>query len=210
MLTTLKATIQNDVEYKGALESALETLYENNDDVKSIFLDDPEAIVIGAENDPKIAELVENIPDDASEETAEITDKDIEEIAENYIPESIIGVIESVTDSAEDGDSGDDEEYEDTDISDLLEDTEMVDFIIESEIEDADDKDPKAEPKGDHFKNIEGDEQDEIEDEDDKDPKAEPKSDHFKNIEGEKQDEICDVKESYDELIEDFGLENLF
>lgn len=50
-------------------------------DVKDLFLDDPETALIGAEEDPEIAQLVNTIPeyDDHDEET----EREIEKLTEN-------------------------------------------------------------------------------------------------------------------------------
>ena len=50
-----------------------------DDDLRDTFLDDPEAAVIGAENDPGISKFIESIPED--DELEPLSNKDIEKIA---------------------------------------------------------------------------------------------------------------------------------
>lgn len=108
MLQTLKAKMRNDVMFNGALESALYRLTEStDDDIKDIFLDDPEAIVIGAEDDPKIEKIVDSIPEDVDEDTKEVTAKDIEDLVENYVPNSKLGYF--VFNESDSCDCGDDD-----------------------------------------------------------------------------------------------------
>ena len=194
MLTTLKAKMRNEVEFKTSLESALEYVSENGDDIKDVFLDDPDAMVIGAENDPDIAKLVDSLPDDVNEEINEITEKDIEDIVEGFVPMS--SLLEDVAGSAEDGDAGsedaDGKPAKDMSETDVGEDQE--------DIEDAPDKDPVKEEFDNinlfdlleaDFDNILADEQDEAEDAPDKDPvKGKPEC---KNIDGEDQEDIEDA-----------------
>lgn len=63
-----------------AYERILENSIDNNDDIKDVFLDDPEAMAIGGENDPKIAKFIESIPED--DEAEPVTNEDIEKIEE--------------------------------------------------------------------------------------------------------------------------------
>jgi len=210
MLTTLKAKMRNDVEFRTSLEAASEYISENIDDIKDIFLDDPDALIIGAENDPEIAKLVDSLPDDPDVE--EVTAKDIEDLVEGFIPETML--TESVTTEAiekghEDGDSGDEdedekkednkvmEELEDFDFDDLMEaDFENILATKQDEVEDAPDKTPTKSKPCD--KNIDGEDQEEIEDAPDKAPtKSTPDT---TNIKGEKQDTIEDVGESFDDF----------
>jgi len=54
VLTTLKAKMRNDVEFRTSLEAASEYISENNDDIKDIFLDDDEG-EIGFNLDTKVS-----------------------------------------------------------------------------------------------------------------------------------------------------------
>lgn len=216
MLTTLKAMMRNDVEFKSSLESSIDTVVENNDDIRSIFLDNPDAMVIGAENDPEIKKLVDSLPDDVNEETNDVTDKDIEDIIEGFVPMSML--TEAIDDGAEDYDAGDfdddgdyDQEVSETDLGedqDDIEDAADKSPVKESDDSDDDDDDESDDDDDDEsddddldddfdfdliesVDNILGDKQDEIEDAPDKDPtKSQPYSD---NIDGEDQDDIEDA-----------------
>ena len=182
MLTTLKEIIRNDVEFGTSLESAMEHISESGDDIKDVFLDDPDAMVIGAENDPEIAKLVNSLPDDVNEEVNDITEKDIADIVEGFVPMSFIPTMEDVDGSAEDGDPGDndeDEPYEDMSDVDTGED--------QDDIEDAPDDDPIEEGIDDidvDFDNLlesdseddDSDSEDSDDDDDDDDKKSKKKS----------------------------------
>ena len=213
MLTTLKAKMRNDVEFGTSLEAASEYISENNDDIKDVFLDDFDALVIGAENDPEIAKLVDSLPDDPDVEVVTASDiEKIEDLVEGFIPESVLtegSVTESIEDGYEDGDVGDadeDEEEEENEVFEELEDIELDDLMEadfdnilatkQDEVEDAPDKDPvKSEP---FEKNIDGEKQDDIEDAPDATPaKSTPNTE---NIKGEKQDTIEDVGESFEDF----------
>lgn len=63
----------------------------SGDNIKDIFLNDPDALAITAENDPEINDFISKIPEDSEGE--ELTDKDIDDIAESMIAEeaSLIG-----------------------------------------------------------------------------------------------------------------------
>lgn len=83
MLESLKRTI-HDEHFVTAMEAAEEKVLNNDDDIKSAFLDDPEQLIDGAEDDPEIAKLVEKIPEDIEPED-EVTEKDIAKVTESYI-----------------------------------------------------------------------------------------------------------------------------
>lgn len=85
MLTELRAMLEghNDVVNPGADELDISGA-RTSDDVKDIFLDNPNAMVIGAETDPEITKFIEKIPVD--EEDRPLTAKEIEELEESVIP----------------------------------------------------------------------------------------------------------------------------
>lgn len=82
MLTNLKRSIRNE-QFMTAMEAVEEKLINDEEDIKGAFLDDPEQLVDGAENDPEIARLVDKIPEDLEPED-EITEKDIAKVTESY------------------------------------------------------------------------------------------------------------------------------
>lgn len=67
-----------------AYDKIMENAIDNNDELKDAFLDDPDAMTIGSENDPKIAEFIESIPEDDDAEP--VTNEDIKKITEGMTP----------------------------------------------------------------------------------------------------------------------------
>lgn len=65
---------------RDAYDQILENTASVDDAIKSQFLDDPEAMAIGGENDPKIAEFIERIPED--DDADPVTNEDIKKITE--------------------------------------------------------------------------------------------------------------------------------
>jgi len=88
MLENLKKQMADDLFYSSSLESAMQQMSEDDEDIKDTMLNDPDALVMGAEDDPEIEKLVDKIPDTSFEDD-EVTDSDIEKITESVIPESI-------------------------------------------------------------------------------------------------------------------------
>ena len=88
MLENLKKQIADDLFYSSALEASMEQIVNDDDDIKDTMLNDPDALVIGAEDDPEIEKLVDKLPDTMFEDD-EVTDSQIENLAEEFIPESI-------------------------------------------------------------------------------------------------------------------------
>lgn len=86
MLDTLKEAIRRDSETLSDFELATENM--EMDDIRSAFLDDPETLVIGAEEDPEIKRIVDQIPEDKSLD--EPTESEIDKMVESFIPESNI------------------------------------------------------------------------------------------------------------------------
>lgn len=77
MLEGLKAAVYRDKSNDIVMEAAMDG------DVKDLFLDDMNMVVLGAENDPKIKKLIEQIP--AYEETDRDFESKIDSITESVI-----------------------------------------------------------------------------------------------------------------------------
>ena len=75
MLNILKNDLIKKEQAVGFAELMLESAA--NDDIRDAFLDDTEAMLLGVENDPKIAKQVEDIPE--SDEFT-LTDEEMEEL----------------------------------------------------------------------------------------------------------------------------------
>lgn len=56
-------------------EFTTEVMLEKSASIKDVFLDDPDAVVIGAENDPEIAKLVKDIPAYEEDDDEEIKEE---------------------------------------------------------------------------------------------------------------------------------------
>ena len=99
------------------------------DDIKDEFLDDPEVMVIGAENDPKIAALIDKIPED--DDADEPTEKDLDKIEEAMFDyESDDNIKDRITSEDEDF-----SEFDDPTAGKVTEDYESEsDSAIEDEI----------------------------------------------------------------------------
>jgi len=82
MLNYIKEQI-NEKEYMTLTEAVAEKVASGDDSVRDMFLDDPDALVIGSEEDPEVAKMVDSLPDELPE-TAEVTDSDVEEIKEYF------------------------------------------------------------------------------------------------------------------------------
>jgi hypothetical protein len=66
-----------------------DVLLENSaDQIKSMFLDDPDVVTIGAENDPEIKSLVNDLPEYGGEEE-EIEDE-IKSVSESLTETSLV------------------------------------------------------------------------------------------------------------------------
>lgn len=86
MISGLKKELNRIKTENFLTEAAVDAAIGTDDDIRDAILDDPETVLAGAEDDPKIEKLVEKIP----EYDEEVTDKDLEKLEESYIPESII------------------------------------------------------------------------------------------------------------------------
>lgn len=75
MLNILKQDLIKREQAISSSELMLESVV--NHDVRDAFLDDTEALLLGAENDPLIAEQIEDIPE---ANDYELTDEEIEEL----------------------------------------------------------------------------------------------------------------------------------
>lgn len=126
MLNDLKRYINRDNEFTSALEAAAYAVIENStDDIKSAFLDDPNARMVGVENDPEIKKLVDSIPP----VDGDVSNIDVSKMIEDYIPdEDGDGVLESFDDDSVL------ESFEDDDIT--IESFEDDDDVLEADIED--------------------------------------------------------------------------
>lgn len=85
MLENLKRHLYEENETSSALEAAAERLADDDEDIEDAFLDaeaDPDAVVVGAENDPEIAKLVDEIPADDDD----VTTTDVEKAIEAFVP----------------------------------------------------------------------------------------------------------------------------
>lgn len=91
MLSELRAMLKEGTETVIENDTSLmmDALNDDNQFIKSAFLDDPDTMVIGAENDEAIAKFIESVPED--DEADPVTDEDIEKIAESMIPETNLG-----------------------------------------------------------------------------------------------------------------------
>jgi len=86
MLEGLKKDIAREKNSTFVFEAMTESM--SDDDIKDAFLDDEEVLVLGAENDPEIAELADAIPE--YDEDNQDIDAELENLQENFIPESKI------------------------------------------------------------------------------------------------------------------------
>ena len=85
MLNVLKQDLIKREQAVGYAELMLESAL--NDDIRDAFLDDTEALLLGVENDPKIAAQVEDIPES---DEFELSDEEMEEL------ESLEEAVESI------------------------------------------------------------------------------------------------------------------
>ena len=156
MLNYIKDQIKEDA-YTSLTEAVADKVASGDDEVRDMFLDDPDAMVIGSEDDPEVAKVVDSLPDELPE-TSEVNDKDIEQLKEyfNLSDEDLEGFMESSeeleAEVADDGDvedattesketveeseMGDDDNYENDDASIYntpYNDCDMEDFLSEDE-----------------------------------------------------------------------------
>lgn len=100
MMDAIRNSLSNT---KGFYNAILESDGLTSPDVKDMFLDDPDAIVIGAENDPEVAKFVDSIPVD-DEDAKDATEADIKKIVESMDTYFNIGeAYEGETDEAING-----------------------------------------------------------------------------------------------------------
>lgn len=84
--------LEADTEIKDPSDGVVDTFADidpreikSREDIRDMFLDDPQAQIVGAENDPRINDLLDKIPtDDDGEEP--ISKKEAEKLAESIIP----------------------------------------------------------------------------------------------------------------------------
>ncbi len=82
MLKYIKEQIKEKT-YMTLSEAVSEKISDGDDEVRDMFLDDPEAMMIGAEDDPEIEKMVNALPDEMPE-TMEVGEKDIAKIKESF------------------------------------------------------------------------------------------------------------------------------
>lgn len=75
MLNALKQDLIKKEQVTTPAQLMLESVV--NDDVRDAFLDNAEAVLLGSENDPKIAQQVEDIPES---DDFDLTDEEMEEL----------------------------------------------------------------------------------------------------------------------------------
>ncbi len=85
MLNNLKQRIRKSQNSQFVTEAAIDQIDE---DLKDLYLDDIEEQIEGAEDDPEIEKLIDEIPEYDEDEIN--IDKDLENIEENFIPETNI------------------------------------------------------------------------------------------------------------------------
>jgi hypothetical protein len=89
MLSKLKSIIENEsICTGGLLETAAIILESDSSDIRDRFLENPDMMILGSEEDPDIANLVDSIPE--AEEMDNVTSSEIEDITESYVPEALI------------------------------------------------------------------------------------------------------------------------
>lgn len=89
MLNELRAMLEaTEVIMDDDANLMLNAVKNDNEFIKDTFLNDPEVMTIGGENDPVIKKFIDNIPED--DEIEPITNKDIQKITESMIPETSI------------------------------------------------------------------------------------------------------------------------
>lgn len=97
-------SIRNEVQYnQNDTELMLESV--ESSDVRDRMLDDPEAVVHGAEADPKINDLLESIPED--DEGEPLTAEDVKKLSEATLNDA-----DDITDVISSGDYDDDEDLD--------------------------------------------------------------------------------------------------
>jgi uncharacterized protein (DUF1778 family) len=87
MLDRLKSDIARQKHNDFVMEAAVKSASDHDSDIKDAFLDDPDMAVMGAENDPEIAKLVDQIPEYEGQD--EVSDEEIERLEESFIPETV-------------------------------------------------------------------------------------------------------------------------
>lgn len=80
MLDELKSAVYRDKTVDILMEAV------GGSDVRDMFLDSIEFSVLGAENDPQIKHLIDEIP--AYEETDPAFEKELQAVTESFIPEA--------------------------------------------------------------------------------------------------------------------------
>lgn len=82
MITTLKAMLESDTEViDNICDDEMIADQADKTNVRDMFLDDPNAAIIGAEDDPEVAKFVASIPEDEDGKNA--TAEDIAKITES-------------------------------------------------------------------------------------------------------------------------------
>ena len=82
MITTLKAMLESDTEViDNICDDEMIADQADKTNVRDMFLDDPNAAIIGAEDDPEVAKFVASIPED--EDGKHATAEDIAKITES-------------------------------------------------------------------------------------------------------------------------------
>lgn len=91
MLNELKEALRYDEERNFMMDALLENVNQAGEDIRDAFLDDPDYVVIGAENDPEIKALIDIIP-----EYSESDDEDVKEKVSSLV-ESVAATLTRVT-----------------------------------------------------------------------------------------------------------------
>lgn len=97
-------SIRNEVQYnQNDTELMLESV--ESSDVRDRMLDDPEAVIHGAESDPRINELLESIPED--DEGEPLTAEDVKKLSEATLSD-----VDDIDDVITSGDYDDDNDLD--------------------------------------------------------------------------------------------------
>ena len=83
MINTLKAMLESDTDaVDNVTTDDMLATHANRISIRDMFLDDKEALVLGAEDDPEVAKFVESIPVD-DEDAKPVTAEDVAKITES-------------------------------------------------------------------------------------------------------------------------------
>ena len=85
MLNTLRTMLEQSEDFVSN-EYDLADAQNDSDSIKDRFLDDPSVVVIGAENDPVIKQIIKSLPE--SDDISSVAPDSLNRIIESTIPES--------------------------------------------------------------------------------------------------------------------------